>query len=62
MKIVVIGGSGLRGGRPSVGGPDRRRAAEVYPGAPHVITDAHKEQLGADLLELLNATNERGGR
>jgi hypothetical protein len=32
---------------------------KVYPGAPHGITDTHKEQLGADLLEVLNATNER---
>jgi hypothetical protein len=32
---------------------------KVYPGAPHGITDTHKEQLGADLLEFLNATNER---
>ena len=31
---------------------------KVYPGAPHGITDTHKEQLGADLLEFLNATNE----
>ena len=28
-------------------------------GAPHGITDTHKEQPGADLLEFLNATNER---
>ncbi|WP_330350879.1 alpha/beta fold hydrolase [Streptomyces sp. NBC_00582] len=27
---------------------------KVYPGAPHGITDTHKEQLGADLLEFLN--------
>jgi hypothetical protein len=32
---------------------------KVYPCAPHGITDTHKEQLGADLLEFLNATNER---
>jgi non-heme chloroperoxidase len=32
---------------------------KVYPGAPHGITDTHKEQLGADLLEFLNATSER---
>jgi non-heme chloroperoxidase len=25
----------------------------VYPGAPHGITDTHKEQLGKDLLEFL---------
>jgi non-heme chloroperoxidase len=30
----------------------------VYPGAPHGITDTHKEQLGADLLEFLK---EHGG-
>jgi len=27
-----------------------------YPGAPHGITDTHKEQLGADLLEFLSAS------
>jgi non-heme chloroperoxidase len=32
---------------------------KLYPGAPHGITDTHKEQLGADLLEFLNATSER---
>ncbi|MEU1513309.1 alpha/beta hydrolase [Streptomyces sp. NPDC005811] len=26
----------------------------IYPGAPHGITDTHKEQLGADLLDFLN--------
>ncbi len=31
----------------------------VYPGAPRGITHTHKEQLGADLLDFLNATNER---
>jgi len=30
---------------------------KVYPGAPHGITDTHKEQLGADLLAFLS---ERG--
>ncbi|MEV0175477.1 alpha/beta hydrolase [Streptomyces sp. NPDC050803] len=28
---------------------------KVYPGAPHGITDTHKEQLGADLLDFLNS-------
>ncbi|MGV9454425.1 alpha/beta fold hydrolase [Streptomyces sp. NPDC003635] len=28
---------------------------KVYPGAPHGITDTHKEQLNADLLEFLNS-------
>ncbi|MFJ8112692.1 alpha/beta fold hydrolase [Streptomyces sp. NPDC096132] len=28
---------------------------KVYPGAPHGITDTHKEQLGADLLEFLDS-------
>ena len=32
---------------------------KVYPGGPHGIADTHKEQLGADLLEFLNATHER---
>ena len=31
----------------------------VYPGAPDGITDTDEEQLSADLLEFLNATNER---
>ena len=59
MKIVVIGGSGLRGGRPGVGGPDRRRAAEGLSRRTAGITDTHKEQLDTDLLEFLNPTNER---
>ncbi|HEV8651838.1 MAG TPA: alpha/beta hydrolase [Actinomycetes bacterium] len=29
---------------------------EVYPGAPHGITDTHKEQLGNDLLQFLMRT------
>jgi non-heme chloroperoxidase len=29
---------------------------EVYPGAPHGITDTHKEQLGNDLLQFLRRT------
>jgi non-heme chloroperoxidase len=28
----------------------------VYPGAPHGITDTHKEQLGNDLLQFLRRT------
>ncbi|MGW1673162.1 alpha/beta fold hydrolase [Streptomyces sp. NPDC002324] len=28
---------------------------KVYPGAPHGITDTHKEQLGVDLLDFLNS-------
>ena len=32
---------------------------KVYPGAPHGIADTHEEQFGGDLLEFLNATNER---
>jgi non-heme chloroperoxidase len=34
-------------------------ALKVYPGAPHGITDTHKEQLGADLLAFLDSTLER---
>ena len=34
---------------------------KVYPGAPHGITDTHKAQLGADLLEFLEATGDRAG-
>jgi non-heme chloroperoxidase len=33
--------------------------SKVYPGAPHGITDTHKAQLGADLLEFLTAVNDR---
>jgi non-heme chloroperoxidase len=29
---------------------------KAYPGAPHGITDTHKEQLGADLLEFVTAS------
>jgi non-heme chloroperoxidase len=28
---------------------------KVYPGAPHGITDTHKDRLGADLLAFLNS-------
>jgi non-heme chloroperoxidase len=28
---------------------------KVYAGAPHGITDTHKEQLGQDLLEFLKS-------
>ena len=30
---------------------------KVYPGAPHGITDTHKEQRGNDLLAFLNSSN-----
>jgi hypothetical protein len=59
MKFVVFGGSGLRGGRPASAALIDGAQLKVYPGAPHGITDTHEEQLGADLLEFLNATNER---
>jgi non-heme chloroperoxidase len=32
---------------------------KVYPGAPHGITDTHKDQLGADLLAFLDSLGER---
>jgi non-heme chloroperoxidase len=32
---------------------------KVYPGAPHGITDTHKEQLSNDLLAFLDSTTER---
>jgi non-heme chloroperoxidase len=35
---------------------------KVYPGAPHGITDTHKEQLGADLLEFPERHERKGGR
>ena len=28
---------------------------KVYPGAPHGITDTHKDQLNADLLDFLDS-------
>ena len=31
---------------------------KVYPGAPHGITDTHKDRLGDDLLAFLNSTTE----
>jgi len=54
---VVIGASGLRGGRPAalIDGAQLK----VYPGAPHGVIDTHEDQRGADLLEFLHATNER---
>jgi hypothetical protein len=40
--------------------PDRPACSwKVYAGVPHGITDTHREQLGADLLESLNPTKER---
>ncbi|SED72125.1 alpha/beta fold hydrolase [Streptomyces sp. PAN_FS17] len=33
----------------------KNAALKVYPGAPHGITDTHKDQLNADLLEFLNS-------
>lgn len=35
---------------------------KIYPGAPHGLTDTHKEQLGADLLEFLKAQGDEGER
>lgn len=42
------------GGKPSAA-RIKNATLKVYPGAPHGITDTHKEQLGADLLEFLNS-------
>lgn len=33
----------------------RNATLKVYPGAPHGITDTHKDQLNADLLAFLRA-------
>ncbi|MEU6258410.1 alpha/beta hydrolase [Streptomyces sp. NPDC047043] len=33
----------------------KNASLKIYPGAPHGITDTHKEQLSADLLEFLNS-------
>ncbi|MER6675279.1 alpha/beta hydrolase [Streptomyces sp. NPDC000983] len=33
----------------------KNAALKVYPGAPHGITDTHRDQLGADLLDFLNS-------
>ncbi|WP_182526508.1 alpha/beta fold hydrolase [Nocardioides dongkuii] len=48
------------GGRKSA---ERIRGARllVYAGAPHGITDTHKEQLGADLLAFLTTISDRPG-
>src|SRR4051812_21771710 len=48
-----------RGRRPGVGGADRRATLKVYPGAPHGVTDTHKEQLGNDLLAFLKSSNRK---
>jgi hypothetical protein len=34
----------------------------IYPAAPRGITDTHKEQFGADLLDFLNAHERKGER
>jgi hypothetical protein len=59
MRIVVIGGAGFAVGGQAPAALIDGAQLNARPGAPHGITDTHKERLGADLLEFLNATNER---
>ena len=49
-QVVPIGAAGLASAKlvPNA-------TLKVYPGAPHGITDTHKSQLNADLLEFLRA-------
>ncbi len=49
-QIVPIGAAGQASARLV-----RGSTLKVYPGAPHGITDTHKDQLNADLLEFLRA-------
>ena len=41
--------------RPRVGRAHRGAELKVYPGAPHGLTDTHKDQLNADLLAFADA-------
>jgi non-heme chloroperoxidase len=49
-QIVPIGASALASSKLV-----KDSALKVYPGAPHGLTDTHKEQLSADLLAFLRA-------
>ena len=49
-QIVPIGAAGLASAKII-----KNATLKVYPGAPHGITDTHKEQLGADLLAFIKS-------
>jgi non-heme chloroperoxidase len=49
-QIVPIGASALASAKLV-----KQATLKVYPGAPHGLTDTHKEQLNADLLAFLKA-------
>jgi hypothetical protein len=59
MRLWFSAEAGFAAGGQASAAPIDGAQLKVYPGAPHGITDTHKEQLGADLLEFLNTTNER---
>src|SRR5512141_491370 len=52
-QIVPIGAAALRSSKLV-----KNATLKIYPGAPHGLTDTHKEQLNADLLSFLNAENQ----
>jgi len=52
-QIVPIGASGLMSAKLVKGAK-----LIVYPGAPHGLTDTHKEKLNADLLEFARSTGK----
>ena len=47
-QIVPIGAAGLASSKLV-----KNSTLKVYPGAPHGLTETHKEQLNADLLSFL---------
>jgi non-heme chloroperoxidase len=49
-QIVPIGAAGLASAKIV-----KNSSLKVYPGAPHGLTDTHKEQLNADLLAFIRA-------
>lgn len=49
-QVVPIGASGLRSAKLV-----RNATLKIYAGAPHGLTDTHKDQLNADLLAFLKA-------
>jgi non-heme chloroperoxidase len=48
--VVPIGAAGLASAKII-----KNATLKVYPGAPHGITDTHKDQLGADLLAFIKS-------
>jgi non-heme chloroperoxidase len=49
-QVVPIGVAGLKSAQLVA-----NATLKIYPGAPHGITDTHKDQLNADLLAFLQA-------